>query len=173
MSRLLAEAFKTVGITEWDGPPDNPLIMQWAKELGIEDKFIHDSQAWCTLWFWAMAHRAGLPVLRKDLLLWSIAVAKWGTERVGGPELGDVVVTWRPDPFRAIPDGQLGHVQIFLGVLNNHSTSNGSWLVIGGNVNNTVAITDRIIRPNFNLVSVRIPPDAVPIPPVEPALQAA
>jgi hypothetical protein len=147
--RLLAEAFKTFGVHEYDGPADNPLILRFAKELGIEDRFQHDDQAWCTLWFWAMANRAGLPIAPKHLLLWSWYVAKWGTERQGDPEMGDVVVTWRGDRSQ-----QLGHVQIFLAP----AVEDRGWLVIGGNQSNTVSIIDRRIGPH-NLVSVRIPPE--------------
>jgi uncharacterized protein (TIGR02594 family) len=174
MSRLLAEAFKTVGVTEHDGPEDNPIILQWARELGVGNMFTRDSQAWCTLWLSCMVQRAGLPLPKRSLLLWSMAYAKWGTERVGEPQLGDVVVTWRGKR-----EQQIGHVRIFLAIV-----KPDTWLMVGGNqqghLGDDVSIKTAVVRPELNLVSVRVPPEpitrpdnAVPLHIVGSPIQAA
>jgi uncharacterized protein (TIGR02594 family) len=149
VSRLVAEAFKHFAVTEYDGPEDNPIIMQWAEELGLEMKFSHDSDAWCTLFVSYCVHKAGLPLPPHEYLLWSQIYAKWGTERQGDPALGDVVVTWRGQKGQG-----LGHVRIFLA-----KDHKDNWVCIGGNQSNSVSVSASLIKPGFNLVSVRVPPE--------------
>jgi hypothetical protein len=85
--------------------------------------------------------------------MWSMIYAKYGVERVGEPQLGDIVVTWRGKR-----EQQIGHVRIFLGII-----KPDTWLMIGGNqqgpYGDNVSIKDAIVRPDYNLVSVRVPPE--------------
>lgn len=154
MSRLVEEAFKDYAVTEYDGPEDNPIIMQWAAELGLDRMFSHDSDAWCTLAVSHWVFRAGLPLPPRRYLLWSHIYAQWGTERIGEPIHGDVVVTWRGQKEQG-----LGHVRVFLA-----KDHKDNWVCIGGNQSNSVSVTSSIIRPDFNLVSVRVPPPPITRP---------
>ena len=47
--RILKEFIKIYGTQETIGSSDNPTIMWWAKSIGLEDEYIHDSIPWCGL----------------------------------------------------------------------------------------------------------------------------
>jgi hypothetical protein len=43
---MLVEALKEFGTLEGAGPVDNPKILKWAKEIGI-NWYKHDDTPWC------------------------------------------------------------------------------------------------------------------------------
>ena len=47
--RHLLKALELYGITEVVGEKNNPIILEWAKELGLEKVYTADSIPWCAL----------------------------------------------------------------------------------------------------------------------------
>ncbi|MBA4338309.1 MAG: TIGR02594 family protein [Hyphomonas sp.] len=125
--RMLLEGLKTYGTIEAPGTEDNPVIMAWAKEVGvprIADVFTSDAVPWCGLWMAVVAHRAGKPV--NPNALWARSWLSWGAKVSGEPKLGDVLV------FRR---GQTsGHVGLYVGEDATH------FHVLGGNQGDAVSI---------------------------------
>lgn len=122
--QLVQIALAEYGEQALPGQPDNPVIMQMAKDCGFTD-YTHDSIAWCSLFMNWVALKGGFG--RSG----SLAARSWltiGTEMTT-PQMGDVVVYWRD-----APDGTLGHVGLFIG------QRNGVIYTLGGNEGNEVQI---------------------------------
>lgn len=124
--KMLLEMLKLYDTKEVPGPTDNPVILQWAKELGIKD-YIHDSIPWCGLAMAIVAYRAGKPVPTSPL--WALNWANFG-KVVSEPMLGDVLTFKR--------DGG-GHVALYIG------EDQTAYHVIGGNQSDSISIT-RILK---------------------------
>ena len=45
--KILVEAVKHIGVKEIVGKQHNPVIMQWAKALGLEKTYTNDEIPWC------------------------------------------------------------------------------------------------------------------------------
>lgn len=90
--KMIAEFLKNYGIKETIGNADNPVIMDWAKELGLKS-YTHDSVAWCGLHHAIIALRAGKPVVKDPL--WAANWLKFGTP-VTVAKLGYTLVFKRP-----------------------------------------------------------------------------
>lgn len=90
--KMLLEFLKIYGTKETAGAGDNPIILEWAKELGIDD-YVHDSIAWCGLEQGIVAKRAGKPVVESPL--WAANWLKFG-EPATVAKLGYVLVFKRP-----------------------------------------------------------------------------
>jgi len=101
--KMILEFLKVFGVKETPGPDDNPEILAWAKEVGLEDKYVDDATPWCGLEIAVIAQRAGKEVVKDPL--WALNWAKFGT-KVDTPMLGDVLVFKRP---------QGGHVGLYVG----------------------------------------------------------
>lgn len=86
--RMLLEALKLYGVAEVAGAKDNPVILGWAKELGLQKTYSHDSIPWCGLFMALVAHRAGNPVV--DSPLWALSWADFGVP-APKPMLGDIL----------------------------------------------------------------------------------
>lgn len=130
--RVLLEGLKTFGTLEGPGTEDNPVIMGWAKEVGvprIADVFTSDAVPWCGLWLAVIAHRAGKPV--NPNALWARSWLNWGERAPDDPQLGDVLV------FRR--GATSGHVGLYVG------EDSGAFHVLGGNQGDAVSIV-RIAR---------------------------
>lgn len=119
--KMLVEMLKLYGTQEVKGDADNPVILDWAKEVGLDHVYHHDSTAWCGLVMALVAKRAGKQVVKDPL--WALNWGKFGIE-VDEPMLGDVVVFRRYNKF-----GKLigGHVGIYVG------ETVGTYFVLGGN----------------------------------------
>jgi len=124
--KMLLEMIKLYDTDEVPGPGDNPVILSWAKELGIRE-YNHDSIPWCGLAMAIVAHRAGKPVPNSPL--WALNWANFGAIVVT-PQLGDVLTFKR--------DGG-GHVALYVG------EDATSYHVIGGNQSDSITIT-RILK---------------------------
>lgn len=125
--RMLLEGLKTFGTLEAPGAEDNPVIMGWAKEVGvpkIEQVFTADSVPWCGLWMAVIAKRAGKPV--NPNALWARSWLNWGSKVSGEPVLGDVLVFRRGNTS--------GHVGLYVG------EDDGAFHVLGGNQGDKVSI---------------------------------
>lgn len=92
--RLIAEAIKLYGTVETSGSGDNPSIMEWAKQLGLED-YVHDAIPWCGLLMAIVCVRADKPVVKDPLwaMNWSNFGQKIGTHDAA---LGDILIFSRP-----------------------------------------------------------------------------
>lgn len=90
--KMIVEFLKIYGVRENVGAGDNPIIMEWAKELGITN-YTHDSIAWCGLEHGIVAHRAGKLIVKDPL--WAANWLKFGTP-VQVAKLGYTLVFKRP-----------------------------------------------------------------------------
>mgnify|MGYP003333378000 CR=1 FL=1 len=136
--RHLLKALELYGITEVVGEKDNPVILEWAKELGLEKVYTADSIPWCALFVSIIMKRAGREPVEKPL--WALNWANFGV-KVGRPMLGDVLVFKRNGG---------GHVGIYVG------EDKVAYHVLGGNQGDKVCIVrigkDRLFsarRPNY------------------------
>lgn len=57
--RILLEFLKIYGVIEKPGSGDNPVILSWAKEMGVANIYKHDLTPWCGLAMGIAAKRAG------------------------------------------------------------------------------------------------------------------
>jgi uncharacterized protein (TIGR02594 family) len=120
--RVLMQAIKQIGVREFVGGNHNPIIMNWAKEVGLEKIYKSDEIPWCGLFIAYCCKMAGLEVVSKPL--WALSWANWGTN-VTDPMLGDIL-TFRRDGG--------GHVGIYVGEDKTH------YHILGGNQNNAVNV---------------------------------
>jgi uncharacterized protein (TIGR02594 family) len=123
-SLWLTEALRFIGTKEAPGAADNPMIIEWADELGgeIEQEYKHDSVPWCALFVNYALMRAGE---KGTGTLWALDFAKWG-QPLDGPAVGAIVSMTRKGG---------GHVAIVLG-----KDAQGNLVCIGGNQNDQVCI---------------------------------
>jgi uncharacterized protein (TIGR02594 family) len=138
--KMIVEGLKLFGTVETPGAKDNPIIMSWARELGLTDIYSHDAIPWCGLYMAIVAKRSAKPVVEKPL--WALSWAKFGVE-AKQPMLSDVLTFAR--------DGG-GHVAIYVG------EDSKAYHCLGGNQSDKVCITRilkarlyRARRPNYNV----------------------
>jgi uncharacterized protein (TIGR02594 family) len=119
------EARHLMGLQEDTGPGSNKVILDWAKDLGIDYK--DDDIPWCGLF---VAHCVGSTLPGEALPGNPLGARNW--EKFGAkcePQLGAVLVFWR--------DGKnsgKGHVGFYNG------EDAGAYQVLGGNQSNSVSI---------------------------------
>jgi uncharacterized protein (TIGR02594 family) len=138
--KMLVEALKLFGTVEAPGARDNPIIIEWAAEVGLGKTYSHDSIPWCGLFMAVVAKRAGKTVV--DSPLWALSWADFGKPTTGAM-LGDVMTFKR--------DGG-GHVGLYVG------EDQGAYHVLGGNQSDKVCFTRiaksrlyRARRPIYNV----------------------
>lgn len=126
--KILKEMRKLYGIKEIPGTGDNPVILQWAKEIGVQEDYKHDETAWCGLTMAVAAHRAGYDIVQDPL--WALNWAHFG-DAVLIPMLADVLVFPR---YNA--KGKLigGHVTLYVG-----EDNSGYFHCLGGNQSDAVS----------------------------------
>lgn len=125
--KMLVEALKLYGTHEAMGEADNPTIMAWAKETGLDKVYSEDAVPWCGLFMAVVAVRAGKTPPENPL--WALNWAKFGIPTTA-PILGDVLTFKRPSG---------GHVALYVG------EDASAFHVLGGNQADQVNIT-RIAR---------------------------
>ena len=139
----LLEAIKLYGIKERAGDLDNPIILEWAKELGIADIYNHDSIPWCGLFMAYTLHKSSFEVLKSYHNLRAKDWAAYGSP-VKEAMLGDILVFERPGG---------GHVGYYV------AEDDTAYHVLGGNEGDMVKII-RILksrciavrRPKYNVI---------------------
>jgi uncharacterized protein (TIGR02594 family) len=89
---MTQEALKLLGTIETPGSGDNPTIMAWAREIGVQKTYTADAVPWCGLFMGVVAHRAGKQI--PSTPLWALSWAQFGVDE-GQPRLGDVLVFTR------------------------------------------------------------------------------
>jgi uncharacterized protein (TIGR02594 family) len=141
--KMVLEFLKIYGVKETIGPEDNPIIMEWAKELGLKD-YIHDSIAWCGLEHAIVAHRAGKLIVQHPL--WAANWLKFGTP-ASIAMLGYTLVFKRPGG---------NHVGLYI------AEDTTCYHVGGGNQSDMVKIS-RIEK--SRCIGIRKPPYSIAEPP--------
>lgn len=127
---MLIHGLELYGVREKWGPSNNPIIMQWAKEIGCSD-YIADSVPWCGLFQGVVAKRSGkmLPGDDPDDCLWALNWRKFGNP-ADKAMLGDTLVFKRPGG---------GHVGTYV------CEDALAYHVLGGNTSDSVTIA-RILK---------------------------
>lgn len=150
---IVEEGIKILGIQEIPGPKSNPVILGFAKTLGVESIYTNDDQAWCALSQCYICYKAGHPILYKDKYdyLRALSFLKVGKEissdtwievPLTDAVFGDTLIFKRPGG---------GHVAVYIGESKTH------YIVMGGNQNNMYSFTrvakERLVgvrRPDYN-----------------------
>lgn len=120
--RVLVEAVKHLGIAEIVGANHNEEIMEWAKELKLQNIYKSDEIPWCGLFIAYCVLKAGHEVVKSPLR--ALAWEKFGNKSEV-PMLGDILVFKRKGG---------GHVGIYVGEDDN------CFHVLGGNQGNKVSV---------------------------------
>ena len=126
LPRVLEEALHLYGIYEWRGADNNPVILEWAKEMGrkVGIDYTADSIPWCGLYVGICVSRAGF--VPPDILVRAKQWADWGnTVKTHDAALGDVLVFDRRGG---------GHVGFYVG------EDAEAYHVLGGNQSDQVNI---------------------------------
>jgi uncharacterized protein (TIGR02594 family) len=124
--QLLVQAISFIGTKEVAGKVHSNIIMNWAKDLGIEKTYTNDEIAWCGLFMAAVCKRAGISMnMTAKESLWALNWNKFGT-RQKIAMLGDILTFSRNGG---------GHVGIYVG------EDDKCYHVLGGNQSDMVCIT--------------------------------
>lgn len=125
--RILLEFLKLHGTIETPGEKNNPLILSWAKEIGLGHVYKQDAIAWCGLATGYAAAQAGWDYAPRGNALWARNWLAWGNPVPLGKEmLGDVLVFSR--------GAVSGHVGLYVG------EDKTAFHVLGGNQSDAVNI---------------------------------
>lgn len=123
LPRTIQEGLALIGTIEKAGPASNPVIMSWAKELGLASTYSDDAVPWCGLFAAFVTKRAG-----KDVVGGPLWAKNWTKFGVAPPAagLGDVLVFQR--------SGGGGHVGFYV------AEDGHAFHVLGGNQSDAVTI---------------------------------
>jgi uncharacterized protein (TIGR02594 family) len=131
--RMLREALALYATTEKPGSASNPVIMGWAKEVGLEKAYSNDGVPWCGLFAAVIAKRSDKKIPKDPL--WALNWNNFGT-KVDRPMLGDLIVLRR--------DGG-GHVTLYV------AEDEDYYYGLGGNQSDKVTIAPiaKARKPSF------------------------
>lgn len=126
----LSIARMSKGLAEIPGTMSNPVILQWARDIGAPAWYHEDSQPWCAVFANRVMLAAQIPMAlgrRGDAFdrLRALTFMEWG-QVLSAPALGAVMVFARPEG---------AHVGFYLG---EHKTA---YRIFGGNQSNQVGET--------------------------------
>jgi uncharacterized protein (TIGR02594 family) len=139
------EAKRLFGLREGQGARDNPTIIDWADQLGID--YDHDDIAWCGLF---VAHCIGATLTDEPLPANPLGARNWARFGETATEaLGAILVFWRESP-----NSGKGHVGFY------HGQDDGAYHVLGGNQSDSVSIT-RVAK--NRLLAIRRPSTPGPL----------
>lgn len=139
----VARAFE--GLTEIPGPQSNPVILRWARDIGVPAYFNDDDIAWCAVYANRLAMALQFPLSGTGYqLLRARSFVTWG-QPLPAPALGAWMVFNRPEG---------AHVGLYLG------ERPDAYRVHGGNTSNAVGAT---WIAKSRLIAVRWP-TGVPLP---------
>lgn len=140
LPRMVQEAISLFGTIETPGAGNNPTILAWAKETGLDKVYTADAVPWCGLFMAVVAYRAGK--FPPTSPLWALSWSKFGVE-AGQPRLGDVLTFTRKGG---------GHVGLYIG------EDKTAYHVLGGNQSDAVSFARidkirlyRVRRPAYKL----------------------
>jgi len=138
MNKIIEIALSQYGVTEIQGTPHNPIIVNYFKEIGhqwVKD----DETAWCSSYANWVALKSGKKGSDKLNARSWLKVGK----PIAKPKAGDVVVLWRESKA-----SWKGHVGFFIG----YSEDKKHLYILGGNQNNQVNIK---AYPSYRLLGFR------------------
>jgi uncharacterized protein (TIGR02594 family) len=119
------EAQRLMGTREKPGVGSNPVIDDWADDLGI--RYDGDDIPWCGLF---VAHCVGGTLDREPLPAALLSARAWGSFGIKtAPTVGAVMVFWRKSPSSG-----LGHVGFYAG------EDARAYRILGGNQSDTVSL---------------------------------
>lgn len=132
LPKMLAIGLQYLGIKEVPGVHNNPIIMDMAKGLGVQNIYTNDDMSWCALFINNLIRMSGKPKVDdkgdKYNLLRARHLLNWGQAVTKGDEmLGDIVVITRPGG---------GHVGIIV------AESGNTFHIFGGNQSNSVSFIE-------------------------------
>lgn len=129
LPKLVAAGLSYLGLKEIPGSKHNPVIMNMAKELGVDKIYTSDEMSWCALFICYLCKISDKPMPFTGYeVLRAASFANWGNPVARGDErLGDIAVFKRPGGH---------HVGIVIAV------TDKSIVVLGGNQSNSVSITE-------------------------------
>lgn len=128
LPKMLSVGLDLVGIHEGPGSVNNPTILSWAKETGLDKEgYSADSIPWCGLFMSLCAVRAGKTPPKHPM--WALNWGNFGTP-VHQPCLGDVLTFLRTGG---------GHVTMYVG------EDQTAYHCLGGNQSDQVCI-ERIAK---------------------------
>lgn len=148
LPKLVVAGLSYLGLKEYPGSGSNPVIMQMAKTLQVDNIYSSDDESWCALFLCYLCWLCGKPMQFKQYeVLRAASFLKWGYEVKHGEEMfGDVCVFQRPGG---------NHVSILL------AETATTYIILGGNQSNAVTITEIL---KGRLVSARRYYATSPIP---------
>lgn len=117
--KMIVFGLTLYGVAEIPGAASNPVILQWAQQLGIGKQYINDDTAWCGLVHAYIAMQCGKPVITNPL--WALHWSRWGVP-VREARLGTTLVFKRKGG---------GHVAQYVG-----EDREGYYHIMGGNQSN-------------------------------------
>lgn len=132
LPRMIENALSLLGTKEIKGSKSNPVILNMAKEIGVDKIYTNDDTSWCAVFQGFICKISNKPALdpKGDIynLLRAKSFADWGNPVVRGEEmLGDILVFKRPGGF---------HVGMYI------AESKSTFFVLGGNQGNAVTIAE-------------------------------
>lgn len=119
---MLVEALRHYGALEIPGKGNNPEIMKWAKEVGVDGWYTNDDIPWCGLFVAIVTQRCKYPHKKPHMVLAAKEWASYGV-KADTAKLWDILVFERPGG---------GHVGFYVG------ENDSAYLVYGGNQSNAV-----------------------------------
>lgn len=126
LPKIALEVINIWGTKEVPGAKSNPIILGWAKEIGVQDEYTNDGIAWCGLTMGHICHVSEKPLPINPL--WALNWRYWGIEvKPGDERIGDIYITSRYSNGKLIG----GHVGPFLALDKTH------FHVFGGNTSDT------------------------------------
>jgi len=126
--RHLQIATSYLGVKEIPGKGSNPIILQWAKNIGVDKIYKDDDMAWCALFFANTMKEAGRPIALETTDLYDyIRALKYQHIFTGveNPGIGDILIFQRKEG---------GHIGFYVG------EDESCYHVLGGNQGNKVSI---------------------------------
>lgn len=129
-------ALSQIGVKELVGQKHNPVILNYAKEIG-HAWVATDETPWCSIFLNWVAMKSGLEYSNK------LNAKSWLEvgEKIDQPKLGDVVIFYRENP-----KSWKGHVALYISETKTHT------YVLGGNQRNSVCI---MAYPKFKIIGYR------------------
>ncbi|WP_277275530.1 NlpC/P60 family protein [Novosphingobium cyanobacteriorum] len=125
----LAEASRLINTKEDPATGrSNPIILEWADELGVDRIYTTDDIPWCGLF---VAHCIGSTLPAEPLPSGLLAARSWSRFGIPvEPTRGAIMVFYRKSP-----QSGLGHVGFYLG------EDATAYCILGGNQSNSVSVT--------------------------------
>jgi len=132
LPKLVATALQFLGIKEIPGQASNPVIMNMAKEIGVDGIYKNDDTSWCALFMSYLCKITGKPLPDTDGDKYNYLRAAWFLNyghkvKDGEAMFGDVLVFQRPGG---------NHVGLYI------AESKTTYFVLGGNQSNAVTISE-------------------------------